>query len=237
MIDEIKNAKQSNSLGQNEEKIKVGLIGSSGKIGKEIMKSAARQNILIIPFFRSAPLFGPEFVPEYSLESVFEKSDVIINFSHEIYYNLSEKYSKPMLLGSTGHKNIDDISDPPFAFMYAPNVLVEWNILKVAAEKIANYGNFTISIDDIHHPAKKDAPSGTAKDLSFAKGATIRSIRQPEVASWHLMSFFSREQVVRIEHQVLNRAPYADSSLKIAHWLQKQAPGRYQMSDFVADLD
>jgi 4-hydroxy-tetrahydrodipicolinate reductase len=174
-----------------------------------------------------------KFKPEYSIEVVFEKSDVIINFSNEIYYSLSTKYLKPMLLGSTGHQGLDLLTNPPFAFMYAPNVLIEWSILKAAAEKIASLGNFTISIDDIHHPAKKDAPSGTAKDLAFAKEADIRSVRRPMISSWHQISFFDENQVIKLEHQVFHRSAYADSSLKIAKWLLNKEPGKYDMQYFI----
>ena len=232
----INRIKQSIEIGSKEREIKFGLIGSSGKMGKEIINSAIRENISLIPYFRSEPKFKLKFEPEYSIESIFEKSDVIINFSHEIYYSLSTKYLKPMLLGSTGHEKLDLPVNPPFAFMYAPNVLIEWGILKAAAEKIATFGNFTISIDDIHHPAKKDAPSGTAKELAFAKEANIRSIRRPMISSWHQISFFDENQVIKFEHQVFHRSAYADSSIKIAKWLLDRKPGKYDMQDFISSF-
>ena len=232
----INKAKKSEEMSIRKQEIKFGLIGSSGKMGKEIINSATRENAFLIPYFRSEPKFELKFEPEYSIEAIFEKSDVIINFSHEIYYSLSTKYLKPMLLGSTGHEESDLPVNPPFAFMYAPNVLIEWGILKTAAEKIATFGNFTISIDDIHHPAKKDAPSGTAKELAFAKEADIRSIRRPMISSWHQISFFDENQVIKLEHQVFHRSAYADSSLKIAEWLSGKEARKYDMQDFISSF-
>ena len=216
--------------------MRVGLIGSSGKMGREVIKSSDRIGIDVIPYFRSKCDFDCPFDPEYEISSIFEKSDVIINFSPQIYYELSVQYSKSMLLCSTGHAALPD-QPVSFAFMYAPNVLVEWNILKVAIEKISSYGNFTTCIDDIHHEHKKDAPSGTVKNLNLKVNPMIRSVRKPNIASWHIVSLFDSDQIIRIEHQALNRCIYADSCLKVAAWLAKKPAGKYEMSDFVDDID
>ena len=216
--------------------MKIGLIGASGKMGKEILAAAHRLGLQLLPYFRSEPNFETYFKPEYRLEDIFNNSSVLINFSPEIYYEFSARYLKPTLLCSTGHSDLHSIENPPFPFMYAPNVSVEWSILKDTIEKISNYGDFEICIDDIHHSFKKDAPSGTAKDLLLKEEAKIRSIRSPDVSSWHIVSFFNRDQVIRIEHQVLKRSVYAESALKVAAWLARKAPGKYEMRDFLNEI-
>ena len=236
-----------NARVKSSPEIKIGLIGASGKMGREVLAAASRIGFEVLPYFRSEPDFEVPFKIEYQIENVFVNSCVIINFSPEIYYSLAEKRLKPMLLCSTGHpglihqrpeegQRVDWRQTHPFAFMYAPNVSVEWCVLKDALEKLSSYGNFEICIDDIHHSFKKDAPSGTVKNLNLKDAPKVRSIRCPDVSSWHIASLFDRDQVVRIEHQVLKRSVYAESALKVAAWLAGKAPGEYGMADFLREI-
>jgi 4-hydroxy-tetrahydrodipicolinate reductase len=212
--------------------MKFGLLGSSGKMGKAIIAVAVKMGIDLIYHSRS--------VSNIIKDEVFESSDVIIDFSsHEALeenLSLANKYVKPILIGTTGHNEAVLMNMPTnIPVLYAPNTCAEWAILKRAIKNIIhNEANFLMTIDDIHASTKKDSPSGTAKDLIKSTNAQeVRSIRKVNLASWHKVSLFDTDQIIHIEHQVLNREVYASGAIKLAMKLTNLVPGWYLVEDIL----
>jgi 4-hydroxy-tetrahydrodipicolinate reductase len=101
-----------------------------------------------------------------------------------------------------------------------------------------------ISINDIHHRHKLDAPSGTALALGAAvkKGCAqnpeksepaYSSVREGEVIGEHTVSFTTADELIEITHKALNRDVFAKGALKAGEWLVKQDPGYYSSSDWL----
>jgi 4-hydroxy-tetrahydrodipicolinate reductase len=104
-----------------------------------------------------------------------------------------------------------------------------------------------VSINDIHHRHKLDAPSGTALALGAAVKAgqaenlsdTVQgepaysSVREGEVIGEHTVSFTTPGEVIEICHKALDRDVFARGALKAGDWLVKQAPGYYSSSDWL----
>lgn len=108
-------------------------------------------------------------------------------------------------------------------------------------------GSAEISISDVHHRHKLDAPSGTALALAAAvkKGRSgnagkdkkvepaFSSVREGEVVGEHTVSFATGEEVIEITHKAIERDVFAKGALKAGQWLVKQEPGYYSTDDWL----
>ena len=101
--------------------------------------------------------------------------------------------------------------------------------------------DFDITISEVHHVHKKDAPSGTALKLGEAiaesRGESgVDSIkfdveRRAEVPGDHEVTMSTASESLRFSHSVTSRQVFVDGALHAAVWLVGQAPGRYSMQD------
>ncbi|MGE3142794.1 MAG: 4-hydroxy-tetrahydrodipicolinate reductase [Hyphomonadaceae bacterium] len=117
--------------------------------------------------------------------------------------------------------------------------------------------DWDIEILEMHHRHKADAPSGTALLLGEAaaagRGDDLKALRlkpydgktgaRPEgkigfavqrgggVVGEHAVTFASEREIVRLSHQALDRAIFADGALVAARWAAKQPAGLYSMQD------
>ena len=111
------------------------------------------------------------------------------------------------------------------------------------------YNEYQVSIEEIHHMEKKDAPSGTA--ISLAEGIIknsdkkdwkldgtskddihIRSKRIDHVKGTHIINYESEIDSISIEHKAHNRDGFALGALIAAEWLQGKK-GVYTMKDIL----
>lgn len=77
---------------------------------------------------------------------------------------------------------------------------------------------WNMSMKEIHHVHKKDAPSGTAKLLGTLAGICfdeIESVREGEVVGTHILTLKRKDEVIEIKHQALNRDIFAQGALEV----------------------
>lgn len=145
--------------------------------------------------------------------------------------------------------------------LWAPNmsfgVALMTALVHQAAESLGASADITIT--DIHHEHKVDAPSGTALALATAvmEGRSERledllepgrleslseddngelefsSIREGEVIGEHTVSFGLADEVIEISHKALDRDVFARGALKAGEWLVGQGPGYYSTADWL----
>jgi 4-hydroxy-tetrahydrodipicolinate reductase len=91
-------------------------------------------------------------------------------------------------------------------------------------------------IIELHHAAKRDAPSGTALRIAEAmrrRSGTalpperIHSIRAGDTIGEHVVEFAGPGERVRITHLATSRDLFARGALEAAAWLSGRPPGRY----------
>lgn len=176
-----------------------------------------------------------------------------------------QKNGVAMLSGTTG-LNDDDIralkqASLTVPVLWAPNlsqgVALLRSLVRQAAGVLGVQANVTIS--DVHHEHKVDAPSGTALALAEAvmEGRSqplehllaedrleestesdegelaFLSVREGEVIGEHTVSFELPDEVIEISHKALDRDVFAAGALKAGSWLVKQPPGYYSTSDWL----
>jgi 4-hydroxy-tetrahydrodipicolinate reductase len=131
------------------------------------------------------------------------------------------------------------------AMFWAPNfsigVNLFWQIAERASELLARAEGFDAHIIETHHAAKKDAPSGTARELerrvSAALGRPVptTSIRTGAVPGTHELLFDAPYEQLRVEHVARDRRVFAEGALAAARWIVGRR-GVFTMRDLL-DLE
>ncbi|BDC52631.1 4-hydroxy-tetrahydrodipicolinate reductase [Bryobacterales bacterium F-183] len=137
--------------------------------------------------------------------------------------------------GTTGwFAQLDDVR-PAFdatgtALVYSPNFSVGVNIffklLEDAAKMLEQQPEYGAWAWEIHHDAKKDAPSGTlikAVDALKAGGYTrhidVSSNRAGKVPGTHEIGFDSAADTITLRHTARSREGFARGALQAAKWI------------------
>ncbi len=219
-------------------KLKVGLIGATGRMGKEIVQ-LLHQSRACEMFY--APARGEKWDLKKS-----EKVSVWIDFSspESLAGNLkmAEKFKTPFVCGTTGfsakERSILQKSAKKIPLLWSSNMSLGVAVLNEALKVFAAISDFDFQIEEFHHNKKKDRPSGTAltlqENLNKAigkKAPEALSIRGGGIFGIHKIHAMSEEEVLMFEHQALNRTVFARGAIVAAEWLVTAKPGLYQMSD------
>jgi 4-hydroxy-tetrahydrodipicolinate reductase len=233
--------------------MKVLLVGY-GKMGKTLEKIAVE---------RGHEITGRIDVDnQQELETV--SADVAIEFSHpdSAFQNVKRCLEKkiPVVCGTTGwlaHKpEIEALTSKlNGSFFYASNYSLGVNIFfrlnAHLAKMMRNFPVYDISLEEIHHTEKKDAPSGTAITLAEgimgqnpaktkwvnadqAGGDTlpIRSLRVGTTPGTHTIKYSSTTDDIEIRHTAHTRAGFALGALMVAEWIRDKK-GVLTMEDFL----
>ena len=125
------------------------------------------------------------------------------------------------------------------AVLWAPNMSVGVTVCFGAAADIASRlgAGFSVAIHDIHHAAKKDAPSGTALEfgrvIEAASSGDVdigySSVREGDHPGEHRIMFSAGTDVIELRHRAGDRGEFARGAVRAARWLSKQPAGLYNM--------
>ncbi|TGL12567.1 4-hydroxy-tetrahydrodipicolinate reductase [Leptospira meyeri] len=181
-------------------KIKVGVIGAGGRMGKAIIQvlSLSKKSELSAAVVREGAVYAgfdsgnhagikeTGILLSTDLQKACESSDVLIDFSthtgFETILNAALANKKPLVIGTTGLTDSDKAliqsAATSIPIVFSPNMSVGVNLLFKLTEITAKVldEDFDVEVLDIHHRHKKDAPSGTAMYLKeVLLNATKRS--------------------------------------------------------------
>ena len=123
----------------------------------------------------------------------------------------------------------------------APNFSIGMNLFQLAVEdaarRFAPHDSFGAWVHELHHAAKKDAPSGTALQLKtgmeragYPRPIDIASTRAGSIPGIHTVGFDGPADTVTLTHTVRDRAVFARGALEAARWL-KGRQGWFTMRD------
>jgi len=211
-------------------KIKYGLIGASGKMGKEIISLMnENENELVFKYDIDGESFSekPEVLIDFSLPAVLGKT---------IEYAL--KFKSPLIIGTTGFneaqlKQIRKLSEKipvvqSYNFSVGMQMLIQSAVL--LKEKLTDWD---IEISEIHHRFKKDKPSGTAIMIKNALGreVNISSLRLGNVVGEHSVSFGGLGETLTITHSALSRRTFAEGVLRAVKFIVDKEKGFYTIKD------
>ncbi|MDT2639817.1 4-hydroxy-tetrahydrodipicolinate reductase [Enterococcus dongliensis] len=266
---------------EEKKRIKTIVVGPRGKMGRLITQLAAESEELKLVAGvgpKGRDYIGQDLgqvtflgrnlgVPVVDdLTEVIEVSDVIIDFSTKEMglevLRLAEKYKKALVCGTTGfnpkEKQFFQKASETIPVLYAANtsklVNVMNNLLQIATAMIGEETD--IEIVEMHDRWKKDAPSGTAKEMgeliadelgiSLSDSATygregvgereagtigFHSLRMGDTPSSHTVLFGGFGERLEISHHATDWRGFAKGACDCAVFLAKQSPGYYHVSD------
>jgi 4-hydroxy-tetrahydrodipicolinate reductase len=100
---------------------------------------------------------------------------------------------------------------------------------------------YSVEIVEAHHVQKKDAPSGTAKEMASIikdiKGdmeIPIESVREGETVGEHTVTFESNVDLIEITHSAKTRDIFVKGALQAAKFIATKKSGLYTMKDVLA---
>lgn len=233
-------------------KIKLGLFGSTGKMGVAI-RQLVKNSSDFSPFLEICSHATGDFDLSYSelseiSEQTLKQVDVWIDFSRPEGFvqllSVVQQTKKPLISGTTGfekkHFKKLETASRKIPIFWASNMSVGLWTVRQAIKALNTISHFDFSLEEIHHTQKKDNPSGTAvtlhKDLEKAVG---KKISQPVghrlggIFGIHTITAASQSEMIKLEHVALNRTVFAEGALKAALWIVKQPAGLYSMDDLM----
>ncbi|MFA7274392.1 MAG: 4-hydroxy-tetrahydrodipicolinate reductase [Crocinitomicaceae bacterium] len=227
--------------------MRLALIGY-GKMGKEIEILARERGHEIVCIVDSKnPIESADFsTVQVAIE--FTKPALAI---HHIEFCL--EHGIPIVVGTTGwtaqldsiHEKVNNNNG---SLLHASNFSIGVNIFFEINRKLAELMNphakeYQVSMEEIHHTQKLDAPSGTAISLaqdiiggsdyeqwkcienndgvsvSIFPEFDIIAKRIPEVPGTHIVTYSSEIDTLEIKHEAKNRKGFALGSILAAEWL------------------
>jgi 4-hydroxy-tetrahydrodipicolinate reductase len=236
--------------------LKIILIGY-GRMGHEIEKAAVKRGHEIVSQIDkdNQDKLNPEHL---------QKADVAIEFSvpDAAYDNIMAcfKAGLPVVSGTTGW--LDKYYDVrryclenDNAFFYASNFSIGVNLFfqlnKQLAKIMDSYTNYNVSIEEIHHKHKLDAPSGTAvtlaemiiKEMNRKQKWTkddnpedeeigVHSVRENEVPGIHQVFYESEFDQIEVKHSAKSREGFSLGAVMAAEFLEDKK-GIYTMDDLL----
>jgi len=162
-------------------------------------------------------------------------SDVVIDVSTaEGTKSLIPRLSgQRLVVGTTGDLPLAELVNysRTAAVVIVPNFSVGvpllLQLLRDAKQQIP--ADWSTEVVEVHHTAKRDAPSGTAKRLLEPLGANVpvHSLRVGDTIGEHTVWFAGQGERLELKHVATRREVFAVGAVRISRWLASQQPGLY----------
>jgi len=215
--------------------MKYGLVGASGKLGKEVISVFTEHKSELVFSFDIQGEWkqnDPEILIDCSLPEAFDK---MIAFA--------KSFNVPLIVATTGlsEANLDQLKKysetkpvvQSYNFSVGIQILLE--LTKIVKDKLTDWD---VDISETHHRFKKDIPSGTAKmvqDIFGDRKVNTSSHRLGNVPGDHTISFAALGEVISLQHRALSRRTFAEGILKSAEFVSKKEKGFYTFTDVLLD--
>jgi 4-hydroxy-tetrahydrodipicolinate reductase len=232
--------------------------GKMGKIISEIAESRGHKIVAKINLENQADLntMDPAAI-DVAIE-FSQPESAVKNINWAIEHNI------PIVCGTTGwleHKeSIENLTkEKQGTFFYASNFSIGVNVFfkvnSYLSKLMSDIKDYQISIEEIHHTEKKDAPSGTAITLAegiikeqkaleqwvlmnenpspTSRQLPITSLRIDPAPGTHTIKYESEIDTLEIKHTAHSRKGFALGAVLVAEWI-KNKKGVLSMDDFLS---
>jgi 4-hydroxy-tetrahydrodipicolinate reductase len=216
------------------------LIGH-GRMGRLVGSMAADYGFEVVGTIDIAEAGSPEVWPQ---------ADVAIDFSigEAVPDNLPRLASRGInvVIGTTGWQKHEaalrsEVERSGIGVVSAPNFAIGVNLFVALVERAAELWKdqpaFGAWLHELHHAAKRDAPSGTALALEAAMRRhgyehpiDVSSTRAGSIPGTHTIGFDAAAETITLTHTARDRSVFARGALQSAAWL-KGKRGWFTMKD------
>jgi 4-hydroxy-tetrahydrodipicolinate reductase len=180
----------------------------------------------------------------------YPAADVAIDFSTAAAVPVTVAHLAPrgtsLVIGTTGWQDAEAhvrklVEPTGIGVVAAPNFAVGVNIFLAVVERLgqlmAGQPSYGPWVHELHHAAKKDAPSGTAlamerrlRDAGYTAEVPIAATRAGAIPGTHTLGFDAPSETITLTHQARDRAAFARGALVAAQWLDGKR-GWFSMTD------
>lgn len=150
---------------------------------------------------------------------------------------------KPVVTGSTGFQWPENFSrtlqEKNLTWIFATNFSIGVVVLKQLIERLNKVSHLfsekSLSIHEVHHTKKLDAPSGTALSMKeWLKGdCVVTSAREGDVVGLHTLTLETPSEIIRLEHEAKNRTLFAEGALWATKMIKNTEPGLHSFQKVV----
>ena len=213
--------------------MKYGIIGATGRLGKEVVNVFADHNHeLVFTYDLTGEWIEnePEIIVDASLPEVFNNSVGFV-----------KQFKVPLIIATTGLtdtnlkelKKLSETHPVVQSYNFSVGIQVLLQLTKLANEKLPDWD---VEISETHHRFKKDKPSGTAKmmqEIFGDKEVNTSSLRLGNVPGDHSVNFAGLGEVLSVSHRATSRRTFAEGILKSAEFAMKKKSGFYTFTEVV----
>lgn len=222
--------------GDSTQKLRLLLVGY-GKMGRLLEQLAGEYGIEVVGRIGST---GGDWAP----------ADVAIDFSTAAA--LAENFPRylerrlPVVIGTTGwleHAAAYRAAaeQAGIGVIAAANFSIGVNLFEMmvaeAARLMQAHPQYGAWIHELHHAAKRDAPSGTALMLrdamtsaGYGHAIDVSSTRAGMIPGTHTIGFDAASDTIELTHRARDRRGFASGALLAARWLHGRS-GWFSMAD------
>jgi 4-hydroxy-tetrahydrodipicolinate reductase len=214
--------------------MKIAILGY-GKMGRMVERAATEQSILVGARLDEYNNANFESITRENFSGV----DVAIDFStpSTVVGNIERvaALGVNLVIGTTGwQEHIPHVTkvveQNGIGLVWSPNFSVGVNaffrIVNAAAKLLSNEPEYEAWAWEIHHSAKKDAPSGTLLKLvddmrraGYQRGVSVASNRAGAIPGVHEIGFDSVADTITLRHTARSREGFALGAIKAARWI------------------
>lgn len=251
---------------------RVCVVGALGRMGEHVRAALAEADDLALGAALESPGhpgLGTPLEAGVAVGSDLAKAlascDVAIDFSVPAsslaFLRAAAQARVPSVVGTTGFSEAERAEIGGLAarvpLLVAPNFSVAVNVLAHLVERAARLlgPGFDAEIVELHHGAKRDAPSGTALRLAEAvaqgRGAKpelvlerageigvrapgtigVQTLRGGDNPGEHTLTLFGRGERLELAHRAATREHFARGAVRAAAWLIGRPAGMHRIED------
>ncbi len=230
--------------------MRIALLGY-GKMGKLVEQIALREGWEVGPRLDIGDNVQGSGITRTSMSGV----DVAVDFSQPdaVIANIeaASRAGVTIVVGTTGWLNDRAriqrrVEQTAIGLVYGSNFSIGMNlfftIVSHAAQVIAKIPQYEAFLEEQHHRAKKDAPSGTALTLAelmrpYFKNQEpgISSVRAGYIPGNHIVGFDSEADTILLEHRARSRQGFAEGAILAARWIAGKK-GFYEFHDVFREI-
>ncbi len=258
-------------------RLRVACVGAFGRMGERVraaLSEATDAELVGALEGASHAELGRELTPGVALTSdprrAFARADAVIDFSVPTASLAGLRAAADLgvayVCGTTGFRPAQRAEFDALAkrvpVVWAPNFSVAVTVLVHLVGEAARLlgAGFDAEILELHHAAKRDAPSGTALRLAAAIAAArgqdveqalvvarsgdtgvrpadaigVQALRGGDNPGEHSVLLLGRGERLELVHRAATRDHFAAGALRAARWAHGQPPGLYGMEQVLA---
>jgi len=230
--------------------MKIALLGY-GKMGRLVEQIALREGWEVGPRLDIGDNVTGSGITQTTMNGV----DVAVDFSQPdaVLFNIeaASRAGINLVIGTTGWLNQRTrvqtiVEQSGIGLVYGSNFSIGMNlffeIVSHASRVIAKTPQYDPFLEEQHHRAKKDAPSGTALSLAelmrpYLKNPapSITSTRAGFIPGNHVVGFDSEADTILLEHRARSRQGFAEGAILAARWIAGKK-GFYEFRDVFREI-